>query len=112
MQLDARGGLLIAATFNGDTITKHASLTGIGTFSVDPANQVGAASFNTDITLAGVKVGDIIILQPPETLEDTLTFIGASVQAANVVRIRLRASGAVDGAARDWAYLLFSKTEP
>jgi len=111
MQVDGRGGVLVAARFAGDAKQKSAALKLVGTLSVDPPNQAAAGSFNVDVALPEAKVGDVIILQPPETLEDTLTFIGAAVQAAGNVRIRLRASAAVDGAARTWGFALFGKTD-
>lgn len=112
MQVDARGGLLVAANFASDAVQKHAALVGIGTVSVDPADQVGAGFFNTDITITGVAVGDLVLIQPPQTLEDALRLVGAGVQSANTVRIKMEATGAVNGAAREWAYLHFAKVEP
>lgn len=106
-QLDARGGLIVGAVFASAANQKSAVLGEVGTVSVDPASQGGAAFFDEDVTITGVKVGDLIFLQPPETLEDELRLVGAAVQAADTVRIRLEATGVIDGAALEWAYLLF-----
>ncbi len=110
VQVDARAGLLVAATFEGNTIQKSAVLKGVGTVEVDPADQVGAGFFNHDITITGVAVGDLIFMQPPHTLEDELKIVGLAVQAANTVRVRMESTGAINGAAIDWAYQIYSKS--
>jgi hypothetical protein len=110
MTVDARGGALVAARVNGAAAKKHGSLAGVGTVSVDPADQVGAGFFNHDVTITGVAVGDIVHVQPPETLENDLRMVGAAAQAANTVRIRMQAIAAVNGAARDWSYIWIDLT--
>lgn len=111
MTVDARGGLIIPAAFAGNTIQNHAILKQVGTVNIDPANVGNAQSFNTDITITGVSVGDVVILQPPPSLEAELTFIGAAVQSANTVRVNLRSSASVNGASLAWGYLVFAKTQ-
>jgi hypothetical protein len=104
--------LIVPATFAGtagaEEFQRSVALTRVGTVSVNPANQGGAGSFNQDVTIT-CKAGDLFFLVPPATLEDTLTFIGASTPTDNTLRIRLRASGAVDGAALEWFFMQFSK---
>ena len=109
MEVDARGGLLVAANFASDALQKHANLKAVGTVAIDPADQVGSGFFNHDATIADVKVGDIIIMAPPFALEDELRVVGYGVQAANVVRIKMESTGAINGASREWAYQIFGK---
>jgi type IV secretory pathway protease TraF len=109
--LDGRPGVLVAANFDSDTIQKAAVLKEVGSVAVDPANQGGAGFFNQDITITGVDVGDLVFVQPPATLEDTLRLVGVVVQSANTVRLRLEATGAVNGASRVWQYQVWSKTK-
>ncbi len=109
-QVDARGGLIVAANLASAANQKSAVLEQVGTMDVDPAAQGGAAFFDTDITIAGVKVGDLVFVQPPETLEDELRLVGAAVQAANTLRIKMEATGVIDGAEREWIYQIYRTT--
>jgi hypothetical protein len=80
-----------------------------GTVSVNPASLAAAASAETDVTITGVAVGDVVILNPPASLESDICFSGARAKAANTVAIRLSNidnTNAVDGAALNWTYLI------
>jgi hypothetical protein len=60
-----------------------------------------------DVTITGVAVGDIVIMQPPDGLNVGLVYGGCKVTAADTVRIflaNLTGSGIDDGAS-DWLYL-------
>ncbi len=112
MVAEARGGLIVAMDNKGIArgtagYKTHAEFQGIGFVEVDPADQVGAGFFDTDITITGVVVGDIVVMIPPFGLEDELIMLGAAVQAADTVRIKMEAKGAINGAALDWAYQWF-----
>lgn len=92
---------------SGDKITNIK----IGTVSVDPASINAATRGEIDVTLTGAKIGDVVQLNPPVDLETTLLFVGARVKAVDTVTVFLynQSGGAVNGVAKNWAYLLFSK---
>lgn len=80
-----------------------------GIVTVDPASLTTLAAGNTDVTISGVKTGDHVIgMVPPATLETGLQFVGANVQAANTVRIKIfnASAGTIDGAALVWKYVI------
>jgi len=83
----------------------------VGTITVDPPSIAAGATANVDITVSGAAVGDVIFVMPPSDLEGDLKVLGASVVAANTVRIGLKNEGsvAVDGVSKEWGYLLFHK---
>jgi len=77
-----------------------------GTVTVDPANaSSGHEKVDTDVTITGAAVGDIVVLEPPDALEDDLVPAGAVVVSANTVTVKLYAGAAVNGASRTWRYL-------
>jgi regulator of RNase E activity RraA len=80
--------------------------------AVDPDAISANTSGTVDVTISNVQVGDIIVLTPPSSIEDDLIFQGATVTAANTVTIKIRnLSGvAVNGASRDWSYIITRKT--
>lgn len=118
-QVDARGGLLMGAKkFIGAALTQRSAvLRAVGIVSVDPPSLATQASgtYTVNVTnnandfIEGA-VGDLIFLVPPNTLEDGLVVHGAAFTAKNVVIINIGNLDTitVDGAARDWAYLVFS----
>lgn len=79
-----------------------------GTVSVNPAEIAAAASAETDVTISGAAAGDIVIVNIPASLEAGLVLSGARVKEANTVSIRLSniSAEAVNGAARDWSYVI------
>lgn len=79
-----------------------------GTISVDPASIATLESSETSVTISGAAVGDIVIMNPPASLETGLVASGARVSATDTVLVRLSnmTAGSVDGAARDWTYTL------
>jgi hypothetical protein len=107
---------------NGAAAKEHGTLVQVGTISVDPPNIAAAAAGTVDVTIPGVAVGDIVMMQPPETYgqtggvagDDHIVFMGAAVQAANTVRISLAnvydAGEAQDAPALDWSYIWIDLT--
>jgi len=82
------------------------------TVSVDPPSIAAGAVGNADVTVAGVAVGDDVLAIPPDTLEAGLVYRGATVTAANTVRINLYnpTAAAIDGIARTWTLIVFDRT--
>lgn len=84
-----------------------------GTVNVDPVNISAGASLETAVNITGVAVGDIVIFEPPASLESGLSAecIGR-VSAANTVQIRLTnaTAGAINGAQRTWRYFWIDLT--
>lgn len=83
----------------------------IGSVSVDPGSIATVTRGSVSVTITGAKAGDAVIMNPPPTLESTLLFVGASVDADDTVTIYLynKSGGGVDGAAIAWNYLIVSK---
>lgn len=77
-----------------------------GTVSVNPASLAATTKAGTAVTLAGIAVGDMVVMEPPATLEDDLLFCGAAVTNDDEVTIYLyNPTGApIDGAALTWRY--------
>ena len=80
--------------------------TATGTISADPSSISAQSRGYVDVTITGVAVGDIVIMQPPDALNVGLVYGGCKVTAADTVRIflaNLTGSGIDDGA-HDWLY--------
>jgi len=82
----------------------------VGRISVDPPSIAAGAYSAFTVTFSGLAATDEVILMPPSDLEDGLILIGAHVTAADTITIKLhnKTGAAIDGAARDWAYIAFS----
>ena len=112
IQVDARAGLLIAAQFAGDANQKTAALKMVGTIDVNPAsinaNVVGVVTI-TDIK--GISLGDLIFVQPPDTLELGLVMEGAAITGDNQIKISIlnRTGSGIDGADLEWAFQIYAK---
>ena len=80
-----------------------------GKVSVDPPSIGATTSATLTVTLP-CTTADMIILIPPSDIEPELIFQGADITAANTVTIRLYnySAGAIDGAPKDWTYILLS----
>lgn len=98
------GGVQVGS---GGTVIKNILA---GAVSVDPPAQAAAGFFTMTVTITGAATGDVIFLHPPSTLETTLRLVGYNITAANTVTLLMEATGAVDGAARSWDYLLVDLT--
>lgn len=79
----------------------------IGTIDIDPASIAAAGEGETTVTLAGAKVGDIVFVNPV-SLDTDLFPKGARISAANTLAVTIgnEGAGAVDGASREWHYIL------
>lgn len=79
-----------------------------GTVTVDPASIATLASGETEVTISGAAVGDILIMNVPASLETGLAYSGCRISAADTAQIRLTnvTAGSVDGASRSWSYAL------
>ena len=119
--VDGRPGLVVNVDNKGlkrgsAGYKTHGELRGVGFVAVNPPNIAATATGVVDVTIAGVAVGDIVIMHPPHAFgatggtagDDHIVFQGASVQAANTVRIRLGnmydAGEAQNAPVLDWAY--------
>lgn len=79
------------------------------TVSVDPASLAADTKAGTAVTVTGAAAGDFVVAQPPAALEDDLIFTGARVTDTDEVTVYLYnpTGSPIDGAARDWDFLLF-----
>lgn len=77
-----------------------------GTVSINPASIAATSRAATSVTIAGVKVGDTVVLEPPAALNDDLLYVGCRVTANDTVAVYLYnpTGGAIDDSARDWDY--------
>lgn len=76
------------------------------TVSVNPASLAATTKAGTAVTVTGVAVGDLVVVEPPAALEDDLIFCGARVTGADEVTVYLYnpTGGAIDAAAANWDF--------
>ncbi len=76
--------------------------------AVDPPNIGAVAAANVDIAAPGVNIGDVVIPEPPATLEAGLCPQGATVVAKDSIRLRITnpSAGAIDGANLLWNFTI------
>lgn len=76
------------------------------TVSIDPPSVATVSRGAATFTLTGARVGDVIIMAPPATLNDDLIFCGAEVTANDTVTVYLYnpTVGAIDDGALTWRY--------
>lgn len=77
--------------------------------AVDPPNILANTTTNVDVVgVAGVKAGDFVDAQSPDTLENGLVLQGATVPVDGTVRLRISnvTAGAIDGANRLWNFII------
>lgn len=81
------------------------------TVMYDPASQAGAGLFFGAVTIPGLRVATdwIAGVHVPATLEANLRFVTAYISADNTVTIGLQALAAVDGANREWGFIIFRR---
>lgn len=79
--------------------------------AVDPANATAVASVDTDLTGQPVKTSDVIIPIPPVDLEAGLACQGATVPTDGTIRVRITnaSAGAINGASKQWGFLVISE---
>ena len=105
-----RGEAAVGALQIGDNDTVY----GIefGTVAIDPANLNATSRGATTFTLTGAKTTDIIIVNPPATLNDDLIFAGAAVTADDTVTIYIYnpTAGSIDQASATFSYCWIDTT--
>ncbi|MBI2258431.1 MAG: hypothetical protein HYU67_05985 [Flavobacteriia bacterium] len=100
----------VAGTFKLGTAGDVSTALKRGTFTVNIPSTANATAGTTTATVTGAVVGDIVIVQPPSTMDNKFVLIGCTVTAGNTVTISFRnldtAGGADDPVACDWSYIL------
>lgn len=83
-----------------------------GTVEIDPASINATTRGGTTFTLTGAATTDIIIVNPPSTLNDDLIFCGAAVTAADEVTVYLYnpTAGSINQAAATFSYCWIDTT--
>ena len=83
-----------------------------GTVEIDPAAINATTRGGTTFTLTGAATTDIIIVNPPSTLNDDLIYCGAAVTAANTVTVYLYnpTAGSINQAAATFSYCWIDTT--
>jgi hypothetical protein len=98
----------------GPPSTSPTTIKGIykGTVSVNPASISTVATGKISVTITGVRAGDIIHMERPDTLNDDLIFAGARVTADDTVTLYIYnpTGGGIDDGALTWNYLWFDLT--
>lgn len=94
------GGLVIGPTGGLIKTLKTA------TVSINPASIAATTRGATTFTVTGAAVGDLLIMQPPATLNDDLVFAGCAITAADTGTVYLynTTAGAIDDVALSWVY--------
>jgi len=79
-----------------------------GTVAVNPAVIAANTQAETAVTITGAATGDVVIMNPPASLEAGLVYSHARVSAADTVRVGLGniTGSPVDGASLTWTYLI------
>ena len=76
-----------------------------GTVTIDPPSLTTGTKNSVSVTIAGVKVTDIVILEPPSTLEAGLVYQGCRAKNGGAdVDIANPTAGTIDGASKTWTY--------
>ena len=82
-----------------------------GSFRLDPASISTDTCLISNVIIPGLKPGDQIVLSVPSALETALFYSGNRIVSNNTLGVRLCAGTTTDGAALDWEYLWFSRTQ-
>lgn len=83
-----------------------------GVVAIDlPSIAAGASGVGTG-TIVGVRAGDIVQVQPPDTINAGLVFQGAAVTAVDTVTVRVRneSAAAIDEPSRNYPYIWVDTT--
>lgn len=99
---DSNGADPVAALIDAvNKITRYSA-------AVDPASLAAGAAAETDVSIAGVKAGSCILVQPPSDLNAGIVSLGARCAADGTVKLRLlnTTSGAVDVASKTWTFVV------
>lgn len=87
----------------------YSEFRGVGTVTIDPPNIAANSQGTFAVTLNGVRVGDLIVLVPPQNIEAGLVYTGCGVTADNTVTVAMQnvTAAAINGTARTWGYIWF-----
>ena len=98
---EAAVGALVVGT--GDTVYGM----DFGTIAINPASIPTVSRAATTFTITGAKVGDVLVCNPPATLNDDLLFVGAAITADNTATVYLYnpTASPIDDAVGTWTYL-------
>ena len=86
-----------------------------GEVSIDPANLAANTQAETTVSIAAAlpagytaAAGDLVFVQPLNTLEAGLVAVSARIAATNTLGVTIRntTAGAIDGVARLWTFML------
>lgn len=80
--------------------------------NVNPANHGAVASINTDVAIADVHRGQLVIGFPPIAIEAGIVPQVCEVVADGNVRVRTTnaSAGAIDPAAGEWSFLIVDES--
>lgn len=90
---------------SGSVVTKLVN----GAVVVDPASIAAATTGETDVTITGAEVGDVVLMEPPSTLNAGIVAQSVCrVSAADTIKLRLGnlTAGAIDVLSATWRYTL------
>lgn len=79
---------------------------GVYTATVDPANPVGAGTQEDAVTIAGVKVGDVVLAVNKPTVTAAFAVTGARVSAANTIQVQSVATGAATPGSEVYTFVI------
>lgn len=106
----SKGEVAVGALVVGDNDTVY----GIefGTVALDPGSISTVSRGTVTFTLTGAATTDIIIMNPPATLNDDLIFAGARVTSANTVTVYLYnpTGGSINDGELTWSYVWIDTT--
>ncbi len=81
-----------------------------GTVSVDPPSIASRATTNVDVSVGGLLTSHKVYVQCQSDLENGLVCIAAYCPVNGTLRVRISnwSTAAVNGVARNWAYLAYA----
>lgn len=99
----AKGGILPAVGGAGDPIKKVDTFTAL----VNPPSATTLTKVTVAVTVTGARAGDMIIAQPPATLEDDLIPVGCEITADDTATLYIYnpSAGTIDGAELTWRFI-------
>ena len=106
----SKGEVAVGALQVGDNDTVYGME--FGTVALDPGSINSVTRGSVTFTLTGAATTDIIIMNPPATLNDDLIFAGARVTAADTVTVYLYnpTDGSINDGELTWSYMWIDTT--
>jgi len=106
----SKGEVAVGALQVGDNDTVYGME--FGTVALDPGSINSVTRGSVTFTLTGAATTDIIIMNPPATLNDDLIFAGARVTAADTVTVYLYnpTGGSINDGELTWSYMWIDTT--